>query len=577
MPKPPLRGRDEFRRAFWSARGAFVVAAIFSFFVNLLMLTGPLFMLQVYDRVLASGNEQTLWVLFALVAGLFAVMGLLDFLRGRILANAGARFQALLDGRVFEALIRRASSPAERARPATALRDLESMQQFLSGPGPVAFFDAPWTPIYVAVVFLFHPLLGAFALGAVVLLFVIATLNQITTNRPEAEARQAAAVGEKFADSIRREAETVRALGMTASTLRSWGGMRGEALGAQMRHSARATFFQTFAKTTRLFLQSAILAVGAYLVVDGGQITPGVMIAASILMGRALAPVDQAIANWRGFVRAQRGRRALEEFFDAVPALPPRMPLPAPQARLEVIDLAVAAPGTRKPIVRGVSFTVGPGEAVGVIGPSAAGKSTLARALVGVWPPLMGEVRLDGATLDQWDDAALGAHVGYLPQDVGLFAGTIAANIARLSDAPDSDKVVEAARRAGAHDMIKRLENGYDTEIGEAGSQMSGGQRQRIGLARALYGDPALLVFDEPNANLDNEGEQSLIRAIQGAKERGKAVVVMAHRPSAIAVCDSLLVLREGVQQAFGPRDAVLRQTTRNAAQLTAVQSGGDR
>ncbi len=571
MISPQLaKGRAEYRKAFWSARGLFIVAGIFSCFVNLLMLTGPMFMLQVYDRVLASGSQETLVVLFALVAGLFLIMGVLDFLRSRILANAGARFQAMLDGRVFDGVLRRALAPAERARPAAALRDLESIQQFLSGNAPFAFFDAPWVPIYLGAIFLFHPLLGAFALAAAIVLFLIALLNQIMTAQPEIDSRTAAAESEKFSESMRREAETVRALGMGDAARGRWGEMRGKALGAQMQHSTRAGFFQTFSKTFRMFLQSAILALGAWLAVKQ-EISPGVMIASSILMGRALAPVDQAIANWRVFIRARRGARALQEFFAVTPVSDQKTTLPEPKPKLKISGLAVAPAGERTPIIRGISFDVQPGEAVGVIGPSASGKSTLARALVGVWPPLAGEIRFDGATLDQWSDTELGRRIGYLPQDVGLFAGTIAQNIARLSPDMNEGEVVQAAQRGGAHRMIVGLPNGYDTEIGEGGGQLSGGQRQRVGLARALYGDPPLLIFDEPNANLDAEGEATLVQAIRDAKERGSAVIVMAHRPSAIAACDKLLVMKDGQQQAFGPRDEILRQTTTNHAQVTPI------
>ncbi len=571
MMNPALkRGRQEFRAAFWSAKGLFVVAAVMSFFVNLLMLTGPLFMLQVYDRVLASGSIPTLQALFLLVAGLFLVMGLLDFLRGRVLANAGARFQAMLDGRAFEATMQTALVPEERAKPATAMRDLESIQQFLSGPAPYAFFDAPWTPIYIAVIFVLHPWLGWFAIGAAILLFTIAFLNQVMTLKPEMESRQANAAAEKYSESVRREAEAVRALGMIDTAKAQWGKQRGEALVAQMVHSGRAGFFQAMSKSLRLFLQSAILAVGALLAVRN-EISPGVMIAGSIMMGRALAPIDQAISQWRIFIRARQASKSLEQFFATVPVSQPKTALPDPVARLTVTNVAVAPPGTRLPIVRGITFDVKPGEAIGVIGPSASGKSTLARAIVGIWPVMAGEVRLDGATLDQWSGADFGRLIGYLPQDVGLFNGTVARNVARLQENADERAIVLAAERAGAHEMILRLPNGYDTEIGEGGTQLSGGQRQRIGLARCLFGDPPLLVFDEPNANLDAEGEQSLIHAIRQAKERARAVIVMAHRPSAIAVCDRLLVMRDGTPVAFGPRDEILQKTTSSHGQVTEL------
>jgi len=556
------KGRKELRAAFWSARSLFIVAAIFSFFINLLMLTGPLFMLQVYDRVLASKSIPTLVALFGLVAGLFAVMGLLDFLRGRILSNAGARFQSLLDGRVFEGTLRRSMIPKERSRPAVAMRDLESIQQFLSGPAPFAFFDAPWTPIYLAAIFAFHSYLGWLALGAALVLMTVALLNQILTAEPEIESRSLSANSEKMAETFRRDAETVRALGMSGVVGNLWGKVRGEALEAQMVHSGRSGLFQTISKTLRMFLQSAVLALGAYLAVLQ-EITPGVMIAASILMGRALAPVDQAISQWRVFVRARRGAKSLVEFFSTTPVMDARTELPPPTGELVVTNLAVAAPGERTPYVRNVTFSVSPGEAVGVIGPSASGKSTLARALVGLWLPLGGEVRLDGATLDQWSDIDLGRKVGYLPQEVGLFAGTIAQNISRFTPEPDPNAIVEAARRSGAHSLILKLADGYDTQIGDGGAQLSGGQRQRIGLARALFGEACLLVFDEPNSNLDAEGEQALVNAVHDAKKRGCSIIIMAHRPSAIAACDKLLVMRDGVQQAFGPKDEVLKQVTK--------------
>lgn len=572
MIDPALqRGRKEYRSAFWSAKGLFVVAGVMSLFVNLLMLTGPLFMLQVYDRVLASGSLPTLQALFLLVGGLFLVMGLLDFLRGRVLANAGARFQAILDGRVFDGTMRTALIPGERAKPATALKDLEAIQQFLSGPAPYAFFDAPWVPIYIGVIFLLHPWMGWFAVASVIVLFAIALLNQITTLKPEQDSRKATAVAEKYVDSMRREAETVRALGMIDTARTHWSRQRGDALVAQMSHSGRSGLFQAMSKSLRMFLQSAILAVGAWLAVKN-EISPGAMIAGSILMGRALAPVDQAIGQWRMFIRARQASRSLTHFFGTVPVAQPKTALPDPAARLTVEAFSIAPPGARLPFVRGITFDVQPGEAVGVIGPSASGKSTLARALTGIWPAMAGDVRLDGATLDQWTETELGQRVGYLPQDVGLFNGTIAQNIARLRSDADERDIVLAAERAGAHQMIVKLPNGYDTEIGEGGAQLSGGQRQRVGLARALFGDPPLLVFDEPNANLDAEGEQSLIHAIRQAKERGRAVIVMAHRPGAIAVCDRLLVMRDGTQVAFGPRDDVLKQTTRSPAPLGPVK-----
>lgn len=566
---------QEFRSAFWSARGLFIAAAIFSMAVNLLMLTGPLFMLQIYDRVLASGSTETLVALFLLMGGLFAAMAVFDYIRGRILARSGARLQALLDERAFTASLRRAVASGERSQPNTALRDLESVSSFLAGPAPGAFFDAPWTPIYLAVIFVLHWRLGLLALGSVAILILLAILNEWATARPETANRLAQARAEKTAESLRQNAEAVRALGMRGAATAKWLEHRGEALLAQMRLSDRGGGFQAASKALRLFLQSAMLALGALLAIRG-ETGAGAMIASSILMGRALAPIDQMIGQWRGFVRARKGAASLSEMLRATPAPRRRVQLPEPRGLLSLRGLACGPLGQRAPTLRGVTLDIAPGEAVGVIGPSAGGKSTLARAAAGVWPPMAGEVRLDGAELSQWDEEALGARIGYLPQDVSLFAGTVAANISRLAQTPDEAAIVQAAQRAGAHEMILKLPHGYDTEIGESGAQLSGGQRQRIGLARALYGDPPLLVLDEPNAHLDAEGEQSLVTAIREAKARGKALLVMAHRPSAIAACERLLVLREGAPQDYGPTEEVLKRATSNHAQVTRLRMGGE-
>ncbi len=558
-------GKREFRAALRSGRGLFLAAAGMSCVVNLLMLTGPLFMLQVYDRVLASKSLPTLQALFVLVTVLFLAMGLLDFLRGRVLAIAGARVQALLDGRIFAGSLRAALSPAERARPATALRDLDAVQGFLSGPAPHAFFDMPWVPVYLGVIVVLHPWLGFFAAGAALVLLALATANQMATREPEDAARAAATAADKAADTARREAETLHALGMAGTMAARWGARRGEALTAQMVRSGRAGLFQSMSKALRLFLQSAILALGAWLAVTD-RLSPGAMIASSILMGRALAPLDQAIGQWRVFLRAWQARGALQRFLAENPPPEVRTALPVPAGRLTVEGLAVMPPGARQPTLRGVAFDIRPGEAVGVIGPSASGKSTLARALTGIWPPAAGDIRLGGAAIDQWSATGYGRLLGYLPQEVGLFDGTVAQNIARFRDDMPPEETVRAASRAGAHEMILRLPDGYDTQIGEGGARLSGGQRQRVGLARALFGDPVLLIFDEPNANLDAEGEEALLKAIRHAKARERAVLVMAHRPGAIALCERLLVLRGGTPVAFGPRDAVLARTTQNHA-----------
>ncbi len=567
MRQPPQNGLPEMRAALRASRSLFWGVGLFSVFVNLLMLTGPLFMLQVYDRVLASRSEATLLTLFMLIVALFALMGVLDFARTRVLSRAGARFQSLLDRRVFDAVLRRAVSPDERGAPSSGLRDLEAIQRALSGPAPFAFFDAPFAPLFLAMIFFFHWSLGLLAIVGGIVLFTIALLNERRSRAPLAASAEASARSENFAEVLRREGETVQGLGMREAALARWSGLRESSLAAQIGASDATTGYSVSSKTMRFFLQSAMLALGALLAIEG-EITPGVMIAGSILMGRALAPVEQAIGQWAVMQRAFTGWSKLKELLEKTPPEARRTELPAPKGLLEAVGVTAAAPGSRTPSLRNVSFRVEPGQALGVIGPSAAGKSTLARLLVGIWRPASGSVRLDGAALDQYDDVTLGRHVGYLPQDVALFDGTVAENIARLSPEVDAQAVVTAAKRAGAHELVLRLPQGYDTPIGPSGARLSGGQRQRIALARALYGDPAVVVMDEPNSNLDARGEQALVAAIKDLRERGRVAVVMAHRPSAIAACDVLLMLDQGAPRAFGPKEQVLKETTANYPQL---------
>ncbi len=566
-------GRQELRKALFSSRKLLVGVGVFSAFVNILMLTGPLFMLQVYDRVLASNSEATLAALFGLICALFLFMGLLDHARARVLARAGARFQDLLDRRVFDAVLRRAVAPSERSRPQSGLRDLETIQRVLSSPAPFALFDMPFAPLFFFIIFSFHWSLGALALGGGVLLLAITILNEWSSRKPMTESQRASAQSEAFSEALRREGETVQALGMRGAALSKWRKFRELALASSIRASDSTGGYATASKTLRFFLQSAMLALGALLAIEQ-LISPGMMIAASILMGRALAPLEQAIGQWSNIQRAKDGWNNLSDLLARTPEEQPRTKLPAPKGRIDVQNVSVIAPGERAPTLRGVSFTVDPGKALGVIGPSASGKTTLARALVNIWKPAQGVIRLDGAALDQFEDDVLGAHMGYLPQDVSLFEATVAENIARLAETVDPEAVVEAAKRAGAHDMILRLPNGYDTPAGPSGGRLSGGQRQRIALARALYRDPAVLVLDEPNSNLDAQGEAALVNAIVEAKGRGRTVIIMAHRPSAIAACDLLLVLEGGQPRAFGPKDEVLRQTTQNHQQIGQAPTG---
>ncbi len=568
MRRPDLEaGKEELREARRESRGLFWSVGTFSFFVNLLMLTGPIFMLQVYDRVLGSRSQETLLALFILMGFLFLMMGILDFVRGRVLARIGARFQAKLDRRVFEAVTKRASVSPDQADTVSNLRDLEAVQRLLASPVFAALFDIPWTPIFLVGITIFHPYLGMLAVLGGGILILVTILNQVMTRGPVMDANRATATAEHVAEQIRAEAEMVRSLGMQTSAFQRWNLARERSLNQGLLSSDRTGGFTTLSKTFRLFLQSAMLGLGAYLVLTA-NLTPGAMIAASILLGRALAPLDMAIGQWPSIQRAMKGWQSLADLLAAVPVEPPRTPLPVPKAHLTVQQVTVVPPGEQVACLRLLSFEVKPGQALGVIGPSGSGKSTLARALTGVWRPAGGKIRLDGAALDQFEPDVLGQHIGYLPQRVQLFDGTIAENIARLSLQPDAAKVVEAAKKAAAHEMILKLPDGYDTRVTAGGGRLSGGQMQRIGLARAMYGDPVLLVLDEPNSNLDNEGSTALNAAIRQMKSEGKSVLIMAHRPAAIEECDMLLVLDGGARRAFGPRDEVMKEVLSNYAQV---------
>lgn len=554
-------------------RGLLLGAVVFSVFLNLLMLTGPLYMLQVYDRVLGSRSEATLVALTGLVAFLFLAMGILDHARGRVLARIGARLQAGLERRVFSAALRRQMLVPDDPLALAAQRDLEAIQRFWASPLSAAMIDMPWTPFFLAAIFVFHPLLGLLAILGGAIIVAVAILNQTGTKASLARSTTAGLQADRIADLLKSEAETIRALGMTGAAFERWQKARTVALAEGIAAADAGGAYATLSKTFRQFLQSAILGLGAWLVLKG-QLSPGAMIASSILMGRALQPVEQAVGQWPVLLRAREGRARLAELLARVPPEAPRTALPRPRANLEVQGLTVISPQDQTPLLRGVSFALHPGQALGVIGPSGAGKSSLGRALIGLWRPAAGSIRLDGATLDQYETDVLGGHIGYLPQTVRLFDGTIADNIARLGP-PDADQVVKAAKAAAAHDMILRLPEGYDTRITAIGGRLSGGQMQRIGLARAFYGDPVLLILDEPNANLDNEGSLALNAAIRALKNRGGAALIMAHRPAAIQECDTLLVLEEGTRRAFGPRDQVLREMVKNHTDIARPAGAG--
>lgn len=569
-------GCEELRAARRQSRMYYWFVGIFSFFVNLLMLTGPIYMLQVYDRVLSSRSEATLVALSVLVVFLYGMMGVLDYVRGRVMGRVAARFQSALDLRVFDATVRRAAvQPDELSQ--TGLRDLESVQRLMSSPVLMAIFDIPWTPFFILGIWIFHPWMGYLAICGGVILIAVTVINQRVTRNPTMKSNQAVMAAEKTSDQIRNEAEMVQALGMRGAAFHRWFQARKAALSGQIGASDLTGTFTTFTKTFRLTLQSAMLGVGALLVLKG-ELTPGAMIAGSILMGRALAPIELAIGQWALVNRARQGWNNLARLLTEVPKEPPRTALPKPKARIDVQQLTVVPPGEQQASLRILTFSLAPGQALGVIGPSGSGKSTLARALTGVWRPAGGKIRLDGAALDQYGSEVLGQHIGYLPQRVTLFDGTIAENIARLSPQPDAEAVVAAAQKAAAHEMILKLPNGYDTRVSAAGGRLSGGQIQRIGLARALFGDPVVLVLDEPNSNLDNEGSEAVNKAIRSFKDQGKAVLVMAHRPAAIKECDLLLMIEGGSRTAFGPRDEVLKQVVQNHQQIQkSVTAGGVR
>ena len=567
------RGRAELRAARGRSTGLFWMVALFSAFVNMLMLTGPLYMLNVYDRVLGSRSLETLIALSVLVAFLYACMGLLDFVRGRIMGRIGARFQATMDRRVFSAVLKATTLNRAPREAATGLRDLESVQRLITSPALMAVFDLPFAPLFFLGIFVFHPLMGLLALGGAIVLIIVALLNQFTTKGPLQRANATSFASDALGAQIRAESEMVHSLGMRGAAFDRWQIARGASLDATIGAADRAGSFTSLTKAFRLFLQSAMLGLGAYLVLRN-ELTPGAMIAGSILLGRGLAPVEMIVGQWAVFQKGREGWTNLSVLLGHVPADNARTELPVPTARLTADKVTVLPPGEQQASLRMVSFKVEPGEAVGVIGTSGAGKSTLARALTGVWQPAGGKIRLDGAALDQYDPDVLGRHIGYLPQRVQLFDGTIKENIARMSMSPDDAKVIAAAKKAAAHAMILELPDGYDTRVSSNGGRLSGGQIQRIGLARAMYDTPVVLVLDEPNSNLDNSGGIALNQAIRAQKDAGGITFVMAHRPDAIRECDKLMVIDKGVLTKFGPKDAVLKEMVKNHDE---IRNGGSK
>ena len=556
--------RGEISSALLASRAAFASTALFSCLVNILMLTGPLFMLQVYDRVLTSGSVPTLVALIAIVIALYAYYGFLEYLRARILVRIGRRVEERLRDRVFDSMAEHALRRTQGIG-GQPVNDLATIRQFLSGQGPFAFLDMPWVPVYLLVIFLMHWVLGVASVIAAIVIFILALWSEKATRGPLAEANSAMVKSTIMTDESRRNSEALHSLGMRGVIRKKWAEMQQVALDHQTVANDVGGSLSAASRVLRLMVQSGVLALGAYLALQH-EISAGAMIAASIIMGRALAPVEQAVASWQQFLGFRKAIERLGNILASVPAVANRMKLPQPTGKLEVENLIVQLPGVEKPILQGISFTVEPGHGIGVIGPTGAGKSTLARALVGVMPITRGTVRLDGATHDQRDLDEAGRLIGYLPQDIQLFDGTAAQNIARFEVAADPAKIVEAAQLANVHDLIMRLPKGYDTPLGENGARLSAGQRQRVALARCLYGDPVLFVLDEPNSNLDAEGEAALDRAIRVSMERGASVVVIAHRPSALASIQQILVLSEGRTVALGPRDEILRKVLNRPA-----------
>jgi PrtD family type I secretion system ABC transporter len=569
LRQPPVS--SELADALHACRRAFLAIALFSGMSNILMLTGALFMLEIYDRVLPSRSVPTLVALLILAAGLYAAQGAIDAIRARILVRVGDSLDEAMSMRVYDAIVRLPLTLGSKGEGAQPIRDLDTVRAFLSGMGPIALFDLPWMPVYLAICFLFHTYIGLTALCGAIVLVALTVVTEQLTRRPTRSATQFAVARNALMEASRRNAEAIAAMGMAGRIARHWGELNRGYVAASGRASDVVGGLGAMSKILRLLLQSGILAVGAWLVINQ-QSTPGIIIAGSILGARALAPVDLAIAHWRGFVGARQSWQRLSRLLGHLPALSEPMPLQPPVKMLAVQNAAVAPPGEQKIVCQDVNFSIPAGTALGVIGPTASGKSSLARMLVGVWAPVRGGVRLDGASLDQWSQEALGRHVGYLPQDVELFSGTVAQNIARFEDPPDAQAVVAAAQAAGVHDLIVNLPDGYETNIGDHGSALSAGQAQRVALARALFRDPFLVVLDEPNANLDAEGDEALTRAILGIRARGGIAVVVAHRPSAIAGVDYILVMGKGRQQQFGPKEDILNRAVQPAVQPRALK-----
>ena len=559
---------NSLQAALKACKGSFISVGIFSLFVNALMLVPTFYMLQVYGRVVTSGSISTLVMLTIIMSVLVITLGSLEWIRSRIMVRVSTKLDVLLSRYVYKASFKRSLESGGMDASAQSLNDLTGLRQFLTGNGLFAFFDAPWLPIYIAVMFMFHPWYGWVAIGSALVLLLLAYMNEKMTGKALAQANKENIAATLYTTKNLRNAEVIESMGMLNTLMFRWGMRQKNVLILQSQASDKGGIVSAISKTFRMLIQSLILGLGAYLAVNH-EISPGLVIAGSVLLGRALAPIDLIIGSWKGFIAARSQYDRLNDTLDKLHAEPERMALPAPQGHVLVENLIVCPPGSKTPILRGISFGVAAGSVVGIIGPSASGKSTLARALMGVWAPQNGVVRLDGADISNWDKDQLGPYMGYLPQDIELFEGTISENISRFTEV-DPEKVVRAAKTAGVHEMILLLPDGYDTVIGSEGVNLSGGQRQRVGLARAIYGSPRLILLDEPNSNLDEVGERALASAIQELKLTGATIFVITHRTTILSQLDRLLVMSAGGIGMYGPRDQVMEEL--NKQQLVAQQ-----
>lgn len=568
--------KSDLEEALALCKGAFISAAGFSMVINLLQLVPTIYMLQLYDRVVPTGNRSTLLMLTLIVIVLFLTMGALEWVRSQILVRVSSRLETLLNERLFQVAYKQSLYTGGQRASSQPLDDLTSLRQFMTGNGLFAFFDVPWMPVYIAVMFIFHPLYGWAAVGTSIILVIVAIIQEKSTGKLLGEANNLAMTGRGLVNKNLRNAEVIESMGMLRNIQLRWLEGTRQVLVLQARASSRAGLISGISKVIRLSSQSLILGLGAYLVIEN-EITPGLMIGGSILLGRALAPIDMMIGTWKGFITARGQYHRLNELLLQIPAETEKMTLPAPEGNFQIEAAVVIPPGAKTPVLKGITLGIAKGDVIGVIGPSGAGKSTFARALLGIWPTVNGKIRLDGADVFAWSRDELGPYIGYLPQDIELFEGTISENIARFGDI-DSEKVIAAAKMADVHDLILRLPEGYDTLIGASGGNLSGGQRQRIGLARALYGDPVIVVLDEPNSNLDEQGEFALGNAIQRLKHKRATVIVITHRNNVLANVDKLLILNDGLVSIYGPKDEVMahfQQQQMAASSAQAPQAAG--